>query len=51
MPRLPRWDNLLYWSYNIFVSLHRREIEGGGAATGGVRRASALRVPDGEPQP
>jgi hypothetical protein len=27
-PRLPRWDNLLYWSYNIFVSLHRREIEG-----------------------
>jgi hypothetical protein len=26
-PRMPRWDNLLYWSYNIFVSLHRREIE------------------------
>jgi hypothetical protein len=25
--RLPRWDNLLYWSYNIFTQLHRREIE------------------------
>ncbi len=24
--RLPRWDNLLYWSYNIFLSLHQREI-------------------------
>jgi len=27
--RLPRWDNLLYWSYNIFSQLHRREIEAG----------------------
>jgi hypothetical protein len=27
-PRLPRWDNLLYWSYNIFASLHRPEIDG-----------------------
>jgi Heavy metal associated domain 2 len=35
--RLPRWDNLLYWSYNIFVSLHWREIEGP------LRRASTLR--------
>src|SRR5262249_4730306 len=26
--RLPRWDNLLYWSYNTFSQLHRREIEG-----------------------
>jgi hypothetical protein len=26
-PRLPRWDNLLYWSYNIFSVLHRRDIE------------------------
>ena len=25
--RLPRWDNLLYWSYNIFSQLHRREID------------------------
>lgn len=24
--RLPRWDNLLYWSYNIFSQLHQREI-------------------------
>ena len=26
--RLPRWDNLLYWSYNLFSSLHRNEIDG-----------------------
>ena len=26
-PRLPRWDNLLYWSYNVFVNLHRHEID------------------------
>lgn len=45
-PRLPRWDNLLYWSYNIFVSLHRREIEG--EATRPARAARA--VTDGEPQ-
>jgi hypothetical protein len=25
--RLPRWDNLLYWSFNIFTMLHRREID------------------------
>ena len=25
--RLPRWDNLLYWSYSIFRDLHRREID------------------------
>lgn len=24
---LPRWDSLLYWSYNIFQQLHRREID------------------------
>ena len=24
---LPRWDSLLYWSYNIFSQLHRREID------------------------
>ena len=36
-PRLPRWDNLLYWSYNIFVSLHWREVDGPS------RRASVLR--------
>jgi Heavy metal associated domain 2 len=29
--RLPRWDNLLYWSYNVFSQLHRREIEASGA--------------------
>jgi hypothetical protein len=26
-PRLPRWDNLLWWSYSIFLNHHRREIE------------------------
>lgn len=25
--RMPRWDNLLYWSFNIFTMLHRREID------------------------
>jgi hypothetical protein len=25
-PRLPRWDNLLYWSYSIFAALHHDEI-------------------------
>jgi hypothetical protein len=24
--RLPRWDNLAYWAYSIFVSLHPSEI-------------------------
>jgi hypothetical protein len=44
-PRLPRWDNLLYWSYNIFVSLHRREIDGDG-----VRRGPVRPVLGGEPE-
>jgi|ERR1700722_15239244 hypothetical protein len=26
--RLPRWDNLLYWGFNIFTMLHRKEIDG-----------------------
>jgi hypothetical protein len=25
--RMPRWDNLLYWSFNIFTMLHRRELD------------------------
>ncbi len=25
--RLPRWDNLLWWSYSIFERHHRKEIE------------------------
>jgi hypothetical protein len=49
--RLPRWDNLLYWSYNIFVSLHRREIDGLPSATGSHRPASWRPFPVGEPQP
>lgn len=37
--RLPRWDNLLYWSYNIFSQLHRREIEGASpVGAGGATR-------------
>lgn len=27
--RLPRWDNLLYWSYNIFRDLNRKAIVDG----------------------
>jgi hypothetical protein len=26
--RLPRWDNLLYWGFNVFTMLHKREIDG-----------------------
>jgi hypothetical protein len=26
-PRLPRWDSLLYWSFNVFLQLHRREVD------------------------
>lgn len=33
--RLPRWDNLLYWSFNIFTMLHWREID---AASGRPKR-------------
>ena len=25
--RMPRWDNLVYWSFNIFMTLHRREVD------------------------
>lgn len=21
-PRLPRWDNLLYWAYSVFIHAH-----------------------------
>jgi hypothetical protein len=27
-PRLPRWDNLLWWSYSVFSALHARDIAG-----------------------
>jgi hypothetical protein len=29
--RMPRWDNLAYWSYAIFSQLHGREIAAAGA--------------------
>jgi hypothetical protein len=29
--RMPRWDNLMYWSYAIFSQLHGREIAAAGA--------------------
>jgi hypothetical protein len=32
--RLPRWDNLLYWGFNVFTMLHRREIDGDRGAPG-----------------
>lgn len=25
-PRMPRWDNLLWWSYSVFLAHHREEI-------------------------
>ena len=39
--RMPRWDNLLYWSYNVFSQLHRREIEENGAERAPPREARA----------
>jgi hypothetical protein len=50
---LPRWDNLLYWSYNIFTQLHRREIETSGAlhANGVNGAASAPRPEQREDSP
>jgi hypothetical protein len=45
-PRLPRWDNLLYWSYNVFSQLHQREIQRGAV----LETPRPPRVdPDGEP--
>jgi Heavy metal associated domain 2 len=56
--RLPRWDNLLYWSYNMFTLLHRREIEGerplsrsGGAPTPPVPPPPPRRAPGDEGGP
>jgi hypothetical protein len=48
--RLPRWDNLLYWSYNIFSQLHRREIDASAAAREAAEVA-ASRVHDSGPAP
>jgi hypothetical protein len=37
-PRLPRWDNLIWWSYSVFASLHAHDIAGSkaGGATAGI---------------
>lgn len=46
--RIPRWDNLLYWSYTIFSSLHGREIERVQQAVekaGGASAPSSIRTP------
>jgi hypothetical protein len=32
-PRLPRWDNLLWWAYSVFASLHASEMSEAGAGT------------------
>jgi hypothetical protein len=50
-PRLPRWDNLLYWSYNIFATLHWREIQNPPVAPEPVRRASLRPIPSSDPKP
>ena len=41
-PRLPRWDNLLYWSYNIFSALHQREIVRAGSTENASIEGGAL---------
>ncbi len=40
-PRLPRWDNLVYWGYQIFTGLHREEIERGAVASASASEAGA----------
>jgi hypothetical protein len=42
---LPRWDNLLYWSYNIFSNLHRREIDAAHEAREGTSGAATPSKP------
>jgi Heavy metal associated domain 2 len=41
-PRLPRWDNLLWWSYSVFASLHAREVAD---AVGATAPAKGLELP------
>jgi hypothetical protein len=48
-PRLPRWDNLLYWSYNLFTSLHRREIEGPPRRPASLRPVAPVAIGEREP--
>jgi Heavy metal associated domain 2 len=52
---LPRWDNLLYWSYNIFCHLHGREIQESGrarqAAAAGAAYEPFARGEPPEPEP
>lgn len=47
--RLPRWDTLLWWSYNVFTSLHHDEID----AAAGERNAVPNPLSDapGGPEP
>ncbi len=45
-PRLPRWDNLLWWSYSVFASLHARDIAAG-APGGGEDTITAGATPEG----
>lgn len=40
-PRLPRWDNLVYWGYQIFSGLHREEIERGSTKASEPAKADA----------
>jgi len=43
-PRLPRWDNLLWWSYSVFASLHAREVAEA-AGTAATAMAKGLELP------
>jgi hypothetical protein len=45
--RMPRWDNLAYWSVSLFAMLHGREIGRTGEDLTGEKPAQA---PDGAPR-
>jgi hypothetical protein len=47
-PRMPRWDNLLWWSYSVFLAHHQGEIELS-AEERRAERASERRASDPSP--
>lgn len=49
--RMPRWDNLMYWSYAIFSQLHGREIAASGRPPSVVAPPEPGAVSGERPQP